>query len=178
MAFTLKKDFSTALHTSNVGALVSGFALHQGFQGDEYKRLVIAAFMHDIGKVKVSDSILKKPGKLTDEEFEIMKKHPVWGAQMLKQYDMDQYVTVALCHHEYIDGSGYPAGLKGDKIPDEAKLVQICDIYEALTGIRPYRNSMEPFDALTLLRDQFLKKGKIEKDLYVDFLTFLYKNRT
>ena len=178
VAFTLKKDFTTSLHISNVGALVSGFALHLGYKGEDYKKLVISAFMHDVGKVKVPDEILKKPGKLTDEEYRIMKMHPTWGADILKSTGNIEHVPVALFHHECMDGSGYPSGLTGDRIPDEAKIVQICDIYEALTGIRPYRKPMDPYEALNLVRDQFLKKKKIDKDLYADFVIFLYRNRT
>ena len=177
VAFTVKKDFVTAVHMSNVGALVSGFAYHLGLRGGEYKRLVVAAFLHDMGKTRVPEDILKKPGKLSLREFEVMKKHTVWGAKLLRENGMDEYADVAMYHHEYLDGSGYPEGLKGEKIPFEARIVQICDVYEALTGIRPYRDSMIPFDALRLLRDEFVLKGKIGKDLYSDFLIFLYRNR-
>ncbi len=177
MAFTLKKDFTTALHVSNVSALVSGFAYHLGYRGDDFKRLSTAALMHDIGKTKVPDEILKKPGNLTKEEYEVIKKHTIWGGQILEKNGMRAYAPAALYHHECIDGSGYPRGLVGSRIPDDAKIVQICDVYEALVGLRPYRNPLDPFDALSLLRDEFVLKGKVDKALYKEFLSFLYKHK-
>ncbi len=177
VAFTIKKDFTTTLHVTNVSVLVAGFAYHLGYRGDRYKDICVSAFFHDIGKVKVPDDILKKPGKLTMREFEIIKRHTVWGAKILKENGFDKHVPVAMYHHEYLDGSGYPEGLTGSRIPEDARLVQICDIYEALTGIRPYRDPLAPYDALSLLRDNFVLKGKVGKDLYSEFLVFLYRNR-
>ena len=177
VAFTVNKDFTTTLHITNVGALVSGFAYHLGFRGDRYNDMVAAAFLHDVGKVKVPDNILKKPGKLSMREFELMKLHTLWGAKVLEENELSKYSHVAKYHHECIDGSGYPEGLAGTKIPIEAQIVQICDVYEALTGVRPYRDPLSPFDALAVMRDEFVLKGKMDKSLYKEFLTFLYKNR-
>ncbi len=177
VAFTVNKDFTTTLHITNVGALVSGFAYHLGFREESYRDIVTAAFLHDVGKVKIPDNILKKPGKLSLREFELMKLHTLWGAKVLEENGLSRYSHVAKYHHERIDGSGYPEGLAGGKIPIEAQIVQVCDVYEALTGVRPYRDPLSPFDALAVMRDEFVLKGKMDKSLYKEFLTFLYKNR-
>ncbi len=178
MGFILQKDFTTALHVSNVSALVSGFAYHLGMRGEELNHITSAALLHDIGKSRVPDSILKKPGKLTKEEFEIIKKHTIWGARILEENGLAKYSKAALYHHENSDGSGYPRGLPDIKIPEDAKIIKVCDVYEALTGIRPYRNSVDPFPALTIMQEEFVNVGKMNKELYRKFVNYLYKNRT
>ncbi len=176
-AFVLKKDISTSVHISNVHTLSSGFAYHLGYKGKDLELIVTGSFFHDIGKIKVPDEILKKPGRLTQQEFEIIKRHTIWGYELLNKFSFKRYAPIALYHHEFLDGSGYPYGLKGENIPEEARIVQICDIYEALTGIRPYRNAEPPFSALSLIKEQFVVKNKLDKNLYKEFVLFLHKNK-
>jgi len=177
VAFAIKKDFKTAVHVTNVYILCSGFAYHLGLRDEKLEKLMAGSFFHDIGKVKVPDEILKKPERLTPEEYEILKKHTFWGYEILQAYRFDDYAGIAYEHHEFLDGTGYPRKIRGSEISWEPQVVQICDIYEALTGIRPYRKSLEPFSALTTMRDEFAVKGKIDRNLFVEFVLFLYRHK-
>ncbi|MCI8360494.1 MAG: response regulator [Clostridiales bacterium] len=118
--------------------------------------------LHDIGKIAIDEAILNKPGKLTDEEFEVMKTHSLIGAQMLEQmtiYQDEPLIKVAyeICrwHHERYDGRGYPDGLKGDEIPISAQVVALADVYDAMTSERVYKRAMPHEDAI-----QFILEGK------------------
>lgn len=118
----------------------------------------IAAAVHDIGKYEISADIINKPGKLTDEEYEIMKKHTVYGAKMiesLKEYQEEPLLKyayeIARWHHERYDGSGYPDGLKGDEIPISAQAVSICDVYDALRSKRPYKDAFSHEKAVDMI---------------------------
>jgi putative two-component system response regulator len=106
----------------------------------------MAAPMHDIGKIGVPDAILRKPAALTPDEYEVMKQHTVIGAKLLARSNSSILVMareIALCHHERWDGTGYPAGLAGDAIPEAARILSIVDVYDALTSDRPYRRAMK-----------------------------------
>lgn len=117
-----------------------------GLTREDIERISTASALHDVGKISVPDSILNKPGRLTDEEFQIMKSHSVIGAQMLSQlpvYKDEPFIQTAyeICrwHHERYDGKGYPDGLKGDEIPISAQIVSLADVYDALTSERCYK---------------------------------------
>ncbi|MCP4293768.1 MAG: HD domain-containing protein [bacterium] len=120
-----------------------------------------AAALHDVGKVGVPDSILLKPGKLTDDEFDVMRTHTTIGGELLEDLidDFGQYAMitmgaiVARCHHERWDGLGYPKGLSGKSIPLEARIVSICDVYDALTSRRVYKEAWSHEDTIQVLRD-------------------------
>lgn len=120
-----------------------------------------ASALHDVGKVGIPDSILLKPGKLTDPEFEVMKSHTVMGGEVLEGLmdDFGEYemiimgAEVARAHHEWWDGSGYPKGLKGKEIPLAARIVAICDVYDALTSRRVYKDAWSQEDTIKVLRD-------------------------
>ena len=125
---------------------------------EDVELIVMAAALHDIGKIAIPDSILLKPGKLTNEEFEIMKQHSVKGAELIKRMEgcwSDRYVKVAsdicLCHHEKWDGRGYPKGLKGDEIPISAQIVTVADCYDALTTERVYKRAYTPEVAFEMI---------------------------
>ncbi len=114
----------------------------------------MAAPMHDIGKIGIPDQILLKPGRLTADEFEVMKNHPMIGYKILKESPssiLNQGAQIALGHHEKYDGSGYPQGLKGNDIPLEARIVAVADVFDALTSVRPYKKSWANDDALSYL---------------------------
>ncbi len=106
--------------------------------------LSYAAGFHDLGKLNVPDEVLKKPGKLTSEEFDCIKKHPADGADIIKNTFLKDSAVIILQHHERLDGSGYPNKLKGDEICLEAKIIAVVDTYDAMTSDRPYRKGMDP----------------------------------
>ncbi len=118
--------------------------------------LRLAAPMHDIGKLGIKDQILLKPAKLTEEEFEEMKKHTIFGYEILKDSDIDILKiasNIALYHHEKYDGTGYPYGLKGEEIPIEARIVAVADVFDALTSERPYKKALSVEEALKIIEE-------------------------
>ena len=126
-----------------------------------FRNVVMAAPMHDLGKIKIPDNILNKPGKLTTEEYEIMKKHSEYGAQVIqnsmRSVDDDSYIDVAIniakYHHERYDGTGYPEQLKGEDIPLEARIMALADVYDALISKRPYKEAFSKEKALEIIKD-------------------------
>ena len=136
------KDARTAGHSKRVSDMCMQTAVLLGLDDSEVERIHIAAHLHDIGKIGVPDSILNKTGKLTKEEFEIIKKHPVIGAEILSKSerlrDLKEYV---LHHHERFDGKGYPYGLMGKDIPLGARVIAICDSIDAITSDRTYHKA-------------------------------------
>ncbi|PLV55732.1 HD-GYP domain-containing protein [Thermotoga sp. SG1] len=148
-----KKDHYTAIHSRNVAKIAFLIGKKMGLKRKELKTLEMAGYLHDIGKIAVSEHVLNKSGKLSDEEFEIIKKHPVVGADILKEYsELSHVVPVILYHHERTDGSGYPLGLKNSEIPLLARILAVADVFDALTSDRPYRPAMKPEDALSLIK--------------------------
>lgn len=145
------KDMNDATysHCVNVSILCNLFSKWVGFSEEECKNITIAGLLHDIGKIKIDNKILNKKGKLTKEEFDYVKKHSYFGFKMIEQADIDQSIKDAvLMHHEKIDGSGYPLGLKGDRISKFAKIICICDVYDAMTSERVYRDKVCPFEVI------------------------------
>lgn len=119
-----------------------------------------AAPMHDIGKIGIPDQILLKPGRLTEDEYLVMKNHPMIGYKILKESPstiLNKGALIALGHHEKFDGSGYPQGLKGTEIPIEARIVAVADVYDALTSVRPYKKAWSNDEAIGYLKDNRLK---------------------
>ncbi|MEN6522530.1 MAG: HD domain-containing phosphohydrolase [Anaerolineaceae bacterium] len=134
------RDKETEGHTLRVTQMAIKLARLASIQENEIQYVRWGALLHDIGKLGVPDSILLKPGTLSDEEWMIMKQHPVYAFQMLSPIKYLQLATdIPYCHHERWDGSGYPRGLSGDTIPLAARLFSVIDVWDALTSNRPYR---------------------------------------
>lgn len=161
-------DDSTFQHCLLVTGLAAAFAVKLGFNEADRKRLTQAALLHDIGKAKVPQSILNKPGRLTDDEMVLMREHSSAGYDMLvRQGGFDrELLSVVRHHHEYLDGSGYPDGLRGDKIPDLVRLVTICDIYAALIERRVYKPALPSEKAFKIM---FEMGDKLDRALLTEF---------
>jgi len=130
----------TAGHSERVTAYALLVGEEMGLSGEEMKDLELAGLLHDIGKIGISEAILDKPGRLTDEEFEAVKKHPGKGADMLAAIKQLRHITPAIrYHHENYDGTGYPEGLKGEAIPLLARILTVADTYDSMRADRPYR---------------------------------------
>ncbi len=137
------KDSYTAHHSERVKAYSELIARFLGLSESSISLITHAAHLHDIGKIGIRDNVLTKPGKLTDEEFEIIKQHPVIGAKILMQSNYThELVQIVLHHHERYDGRGYPEGLKGEDIPIGARVIAIADSIDAMTSKRVYRDAM------------------------------------
>ncbi|HEV3298393.1 MAG TPA: HD domain-containing phosphohydrolase [Planctomycetaceae bacterium] len=140
------RDLETGAHIVRTGVFSEILARAAGWAAAEVERIRMAAPMHDIGKIGVPDAILRKPAGLTPDEYEVMKQHTVIGAKLLARSNSSILVMareIALCHHERWDGTGYPAGLGGEAIPEAARILSIVDVYDALTSDRPYRRAMK-----------------------------------
>ncbi len=154
----------TYQHCLLVTGIAVGFGTGLGMTNTDVERLARAALAHDAGKARVPVHLLDKPGRLTDAEFAVVKMHPEWGWAHLKKAGerVDAVVLDAvLHHHEALDGSGYPHGLKGSEIPDLTRVLTICDIYGALSERRAYKPPMPARQILEVLRD-LATKGKVE----------------
>jgi diguanylate cyclase (GGDEF)-like protein/putative nucleotidyltransferase with HDIG domain len=133
------RDTNTASHSQTVGRLCAGIAEAMGLDDARVERVRLAGILHDVGKLGVADDILRKPAKLTEAEFAEMRKHSELGARMAAAAGMEDISRWVLAHHERPDGRGYPYGLTADEIALEAKILAVCDAYEAMTSDRPYR---------------------------------------
>jgi putative two-component system response regulator len=165
------KDEYTRGHTRRVSELSVALGKKMGLAAKEIKEIKIGGIIHDIGKIGVPKAILCKPGQLEPGEFEIMKEHPQIGYNIcfpLKK-SLGVVLDIIYYHHEKLDGSGYPAGLKADDIPVGAKIMTVADIYDALTSDRPYRKAMSREKALEILQQE-VSEGKLDRQI-VEYLT-------
>ncbi len=151
------RDNETAHHTIRMGNYCNLLAIHLGMHEEFCEKIRIAAPLHDVGKIGISDVILLKPGKLTYEEFEIIKQHSEIGYRILcdsKSDILNLGAIIALTHHEKYNGEGYPKGLKGKNIPVSGRIAAICDVFDALTSKRVYKDAMPVEQALDILREE------------------------
>ena len=137
------KDRYTHGHSSRVAEYSREIARRAGFSRTEQDDIYMTGLLHDVGKIGISDAIINKPAKLTDEEYAVIKTHPAVGAEILKKITDLPWLTVgARWHHERYDGRGYPDGLAGEAIPEIARIIAVADTYDAMTSNRSYRGSM------------------------------------
>lgn len=173
------RDYDTGNHIVRVGYYCRVIAGALGLEQEYIETLFMTSPLHDIGKIGIPDNILLKPGKLSPEEFEVMQKHCAIGAEMLQpdckckdafllERGLHIYTTprngnnpllkmastIALSHHERWDGTGYPSGLAGDKIPTESRIVALSDVYDALCSVRPYKPAFTEEESLAIIRDE------------------------
>ncbi|WOD09124.1 two-component system response regulator [Marinomonas sp. GJ51-6] len=151
------KDNETGMHVQRMSRYTRELAIAYGFPEDYANDLMMAAPMHDIGKIGIPDSILLKPGKLTAEEYEIMKTHVDIGAEILsnpRSHLIKLTHIMALSHHEKWDGSGYPNGLSQEDIPIEGRLIAVADVFDALTSERPYKKAWPIDEAINYIFEQ------------------------
>jgi putative nucleotidyltransferase with HDIG domain len=149
-----KKDEYTYLHSVAVCALMVNLARQLGIDEQSAADLGTAGLLHDIGKVMVPAEVLNKPGKLTEEEYVLAKTHALEGYRLLGEVDDLPATALDVCqhHHEKIDGTGYPHGLRGAQVSRAARMGAICDVYDAVTSNRPYKDAWTPLDAITRMR--------------------------
>jgi PAS domain S-box-containing protein len=147
-----KRDNATSLHSVRVENIAISIGKSMGLPNGTLKELSIAALLHDIGNIGVSEIILNKPSKLTNTEYALIKKHPTVGYEALINIELLKNIAEGiLYHHEKFDGTGYPSQLKGDKIPVISKIISIADVWDALISDRPYRKAYSENEALQIM---------------------------
>ncbi|MBO7334309.1 MAG: HD-GYP domain-containing protein [Lachnospiraceae bacterium] len=152
-------DDMTYVHSINVALICNVFARWLKMSDEETRLATVCGLLHDIGKISIPDIIIKKPAKLTQDEFAIVKKHALEGYNILRRFDISEHImNAALMHHERCDGSGYPFGIRNSKIDTYAKLVAIADVYDAMTSARVYRGPMCPFKVIEIFENEGLQK--------------------
>jgi HD-GYP domain-containing protein (c-di-GMP phosphodiesterase class II) len=147
-------DRYTWEHSQSVAALAERVAQRLHFDEAALAEISLAARLHDVGKIGVPDAILLKEGPLDEEEWEIIRSCPRWGAEMIERFPrLGNVATIVRCLHEHWDGGGYPDGLKGEEIPLASRVVLACDAFDAMTRDRPWRSAFEPWVAIRKLRN-------------------------
>lgn len=163
-------DEYTYLHSVAVCALMIALARQLGLEESLVQEAGLAGLLHDIGKIGIPLKILNKPGKLTDDEFAVVKSHPEVGAKILIESYQVPPMTLDVClhHHEKVDGTGYPHGLKGDNISLFAKMGAVCDVYDAITSNRPYKKGWPPADSIRKMAEW--SKGHFDEAVFQAFV--------
>ena len=165
-------DYYTFTHCVNVAVFAIGLSqMINRLLEHQVLELAMGAILHDVGKTKVDQSILLKPGKLTSQEFDKIKEHPRLGYDLMNKFVAPNSLDIILHHHEKCDGKGYPFGQKGDEISDNSKIVALSDVYDALTTNRCYSKARKPFDALLLMKNDMV--GHFADDEFKRFIIFL-----
>ena len=171
-------DDPTYSHSVNVALICNVFGKWLGMPDRDVQTLTLAGLLHDVGKLRIPETVIGKPASLTDDEYELVKTHTIEGFNILKQYDFDDKVkNAALMHHERCDGSGYPMGLLGNRIDSFAKIVAIADVYDAMTSARVYRGPLCPFKVISVFESEGLQKYDSEYILvFLEYIVNTYLN--
>lgn len=160
---------STYAHSMNVAIISRMIGMWMDYNNAALETLTLGGMLHDIGKCRIPPEILNKPGKLTEEEYEVVKKHTTYGYEMLKDQNLSMRIKkIVLTHHERCDGNGYPLGLVSGDIDDYANIVAIADVYDAMTADRCYRNGICPFEVISIFEREGL--GKYKPQFIMSFL--------
>lgn len=168
-------DIFTDAHVQGVVKTTTGICEEMNLKYEDLKKCVLCAYLHDVGKIKVPSAILQKPGKLTDEEFEEMKRHTIYGYEICMEYNnFRELAPIVRAHHESFDGSGYPDKLVGDQIPFEASIIKVADVYDALTQRRQYKEGYKQTKALDIMLGD-ARKGKMSAKIMVYLMRHLLK---
>ena len=167
------QDNYTAEHCINVSILAAAFGKHLGLLEGEIESLALCGLLHDVGKTRIPDEILNKPGALTPEEFEVMKNHTSHGRSILMgtSPSLNMAVEVAFCHHERVDGKGYPRSLNASQIPYFAKIIGIVDAYDAITSTRIYDKGRASMQALDIINRN--SGSQFDEELASDFIQLI-----
>lgn len=167
------KDEYTFMHCVSVAGLLVAFARERGLPEAQMRDLAVGGLVHDVGKILVPDAVLNKPGRLTAEEFEVMKAHVTYAREVLAQVSDISRTTrdVAALHHERPDGKGYPLGLTAERISAVGRMAAIVDVYDALTSVRVYKEAWEPTQALKKLLEW--SPGQFDRELVQHFIRCL-----
>lgn len=167
------KDEYTFMHSVAVCALMVSLARQLGLDEQQTRDAGLAGLLHDVGKMMIPDKVLNKPGKLTDEEFHVIKSHPEEGHKLLLEGRNINAIALDVClhHHEKVDGSGYPHRLKGDEISMFAKMGAVCDVYDAITSNRPYKNGWDPAESIRKMTEW--AKGHFDETIFRAFVKSL-----
>lgn len=164
-------DDSTYTHSLNVALICHVIGSWLNFSQDDLNLLTTCGMLHDIGKLQIPPEIITKPGKLTDEEYQMIQSHPQFGYDILKDKDVDERVPIAaLQHHERYDGKGYPNKLSGNEIHYFSAIVSVADVYDAMTADRCYRKGICPFEVISMLEN--------ERERYEPGILYTFMKRT
>jgi len=167
------RDDNTSSHSLNVTRYSMLLGEHLGLDEEELRALSQGALLHDLGKIGIPDNILKKPGDLSDAEFEIIKKHPMMTTEILDSLETsNHFAAIARSHHERWDGAGYPDGLYGEDIPLLARIVAIADAWDAMTSNRVYRDAMSENIALNIFEKE-KNSGQWDPNLVDKFIKLI-----
>lgn len=185
-----KRDSDTSAHNYRVCIYAIHLGKSLGLPDDSLRSLIKGAFLHDIGKIAISDTILLKPGGLDDDEYGVIKTHVLHGSEIIKAYSwLSDAHDVVLYHHERFNGNGYPDGLKTDQIPLNARIFAVCDVFDALTSKRPYKGPYPVDYSLRIMRaevgshfdpeifDLFVKNAQIIYDTIANLSENQLENR-
>ncbi len=165
-------DYNTYIHSVNVGVYGVSLAKVVLARGDKHDMHALGAgfFLHDIGKVYIDETIINKPGKLTEEEMTQMRRHPSLGFKLLTETKQinEECRLIVLQHHERFDGTGYPRKTRCEDIHIYGRICSVADVFDALVSVRPYKPTLNPFEAMTLMRDQML--NHFQKEVFEKFV--------
>jgi HD-GYP domain-containing protein (c-di-GMP phosphodiesterase class II) len=165
-------DYNTYVHSVNVGVLGVSLAKTVFGKSDRHDMHALGAgfFLHDLGKVYIDEAIINKPGKLTDDEMDEMRKHPGLGFKLLNETKQvnEENRLVVLQHHERANGMGYPQKMRGEEIHIYGRICSVADVFDALVSKRPYKKKLEPFEALKIMKEEMM--AHFQKEIFDKFV--------